>query len=116
MHFSENIAHHGLLIELNTLEQKVKDGRYSNIYRIRDLRLSSPLDYPERFETVCNSIPNTVKDGDGYHRECYKKFAGHLSRLEKAIAKCEDQFHRSPRKTTKVDKIIFSPNCLVCDT
>ena len=49
---------------------------------MRDLRMSQAPDSKQRMESVCKRIPTEMREGHGYHRDCYNHFTKNAERLK----------------------------------
>ena len=94
-------------------------GRFQKIQDVCKQRLSEPLHSIHRRTTICEQVPTSYAPElkYGYHRECYQKFAGNLSRLKgESTAETPVLCPRRPprRSSTESDRHIFKPDCIFC--
>ena len=58
---------------------------FQKILDIRVQCLAQPAESSYRMQLVCEQIPLTFIDKDGYHRDCYQRFTMNLNRLKPAM-------------------------------
>jgi len=90
------------------------DERLARLKDIRDRRLSQPLESVHRMTATCDLIPDTITEGDGYHRECYQRFTMNLNRLSSHYDPSEPSCSKLSRRGSAGDKVLFSPDCIFC--
>lgn len=91
------------------------DARLARMKEIRDKRLAEPLESAHRMTVTCECIPDTITEGDGYHRECYQRFTMNLKRLEQKPELLAASSRQSQRASTG-DKVLFTPDCIFCNS
>ena len=97
---------------------KDRDKTLNKIKEVRSQRLCQPFGSIHRMQQVCDLIPETYTDSDGYHRECYERFTMNLKRLEvppdTPEATCSSRTSR--RSSNDSDTTIFKPSCIFCNS
>ena len=86
---------------------------FIKLQEIKSRRLSEPYTSTYRMTDICNQIPDKLSSHHGYHRECYKRFTMNLNRLSQ---KTDGQSVPSRAKRKSGDRIIFSPDCIFCNS
>ena len=105
IHFSDS-ADQGFTLLTDERLLKLKD--------ICKTRLALPADSKQRMSEICEQIPDVIKDGYGYHRDCHRRFTAHISR-QSADSNSQPCPSRPPRvPSDESEKHIFKPNCIFC--
>ena len=65
-------------------------------------------DSPYRMEDLYNQVPEQLKPGHGYHRDCYQRFTNDLGRLNSSTEDSETS--QQPSSFTPSEKVIFKPD------
>ena len=109
---------HDCIIHFSDIkEEKIRpitQEKLENVRQIAKLRLSQPAGSSARFTDICEKIPETVSDGDGYHSKCYQRFSSHLDSLEKpegGPSEDPQELKLSSRNRELGDKIKFKKDC-----
>ena len=97
---------------------EISSDKLAKVKEIATKRQSLPPGSEQRLNDICERIPEFLSEGDGYHRQCYKRFSSHLERLnipDPALSKENDGEVKVKRKSGEQgDHIKFKHNCIFC--
>ena len=91
--------------------------KLENVKRIAELRKRQSVGSTGRYIEVCEKVPDTLHESDGYHRQCYRKFSRHLDRLAVSSNDTSEDLESKkpiPRNIQSGDKIKFTKTCIFC--
>jgi len=95
---------------------KDSTARLARLKEIRDMRLAQPHGSVQRMTSTCDLIPNSLTEAHGYHRECYQRFTMNLNRLSTPSVSSTPSCSKKSRRDSSVDKVLFSPDCIFCNS
>ena len=68
------------------------------------------------YDDVCQNIPDSIGEFDGYHRQCYQKFTRNLKRIRVPSNDVSEEESSTPKaKRVQGDKIKFTKDCIFCN-
>ena len=93
------------------------DERLQKLNDICRRRLLEPIDSANRMTDICSQVPSTyaTEHMHGYHRQCYQRFTGNLTRLKASAVLEEKPSTSRPKRRSSAEKYIFPPECIFCD-
>ena len=93
------------------------DERLQKLNDICRRRLSEPIDSANRMTDICSQVPSSYvyEHMHGYHRQCYQRFTGNLTRLKTSAVLEEKPSTSRPKRRSSAEKYIFPPECIFCD-
>ena len=115
-----NVSKQNCVIHISDIEDQtfvfLNMQKLQKLKEIAETRLTQAANIESRFEHICQQIPNSIQENDGYHRQCYQKFTRNLKRIRVPspyMNKNESQI--SKVKRTKGDGIKFQDDCILCN-
>ena len=95
--------------------------RLEKLQNIAEKRLAQPYHSVHRMVDVSSKVPQAYSEQDnhnyGYHRDCYQKFTGNLTRLNKQVADHDEAGPSAarPKRNYVGEKSLFGPECVICE-